>query len=201
MTREEITKLLEDHKPNLARTMVIIDYGNVEKWKVNLKWHVGIKELAQLVKHFSSGDVKLRRFYYGSDYGEKEKNMVQSEWSRSKLEMAGWNRLEIVTKRVKYIHSPDTVSGFEKKCDLDVEMTVDLIRVREKYDHLVIFSGDGDLMCAVRFLKELGLQTCTVFGARAHIGREVFDARQDGVVNRICFAEDFEYRIKDKYKR
>jgi len=48
---------------------VIIDFSNVEKWKEKLALedrHTGIGGLA---KHFSKGDIQLRRFYYGSDYG------------------------------------------------------------------------------------------------------------------------------------
>jgi hypothetical protein len=33
------------------------------------------------------------------------------------------------------------VYGFEKKCDLDIEMAVDLIKERDNYDTAVMFSG------------------------------------------------------------
>jgi uncharacterized LabA/DUF88 family protein len=102
---------------------------------------------------------------------------------------------EPILKRVKYIHSQDNVHGFEKKCDLDVEMAIDLIRERENYDAIVLFSGDGDLMCAIRYLKEQYKKDCFVFGARDHIGREVVDAERDGAVSKIFYAEDFEYRL------
>lgn len=89
--------------------------------------------------------------------------------------------------------------GFTKKCDLDVDMAIDLVRERGTYDTIVLFSGDGDLMCAIGYLHEEYGKKCIVFGARNHIGREAFDALQEGVVDRILFAEDFEYRLKDSY--
>lgn len=177
--------------------MVIVDYGNVEKWKNSLKWKVDIKQLANLVKNFSYGKQSLRRFYYGSDYGKDEKSTILSEWSRSILERAGWNRFEIITKRVKYIHSSDNKYGFEKKCDLDVEMTVDLIRERNNYDIIIIFSGDGDLMYAIKYLHEDYKKKCFVFGARGHMGREVYDAKNDGFIEEVLYANDFEYRLNN----
>lgn len=85
--------------------------------------------------------------------------------------------------------------GFEKKCDLDVEMAVDLIKERDNYDTIVLFSGDGDLMYAINYLREQYQKSCIVFGARDHIGKEVFDARTSGCVEKIFYAEDFEYRL------
>ena len=122
------------------------------------------------------------------------------EWSRAILQKATMNRFEVITKRVKYIHDSNNQSGFEKKCDLDVEMTVDLIKEQNNYDTIVLFSGDGDLMYAIRYLKEYCQKSCIVFGARDHIGREVFDAKTAGTVEEIFYAEDFEYRLsKDRF--
>jgi hypothetical protein len=118
----------------------------VEKWKHSLHWRVGIKELAQLAKSFSIGKTYLRRFYFGSDYGSREKSEILVPFSRLIIEKAQMNRFEIVTKRVKYIHD-----AFGK--------------------------------------------SCIVFGARDHIGREVFDAKVSGCVESIFYVEDFEYRL------
>lgn len=204
MTKKEINAFLDAFQTKRDRTLVVIDYGNVEKWKHGLKWKVGVKELAQLVKHFSGGGPNarsLRRFYYGSDFGPSERATALVDWSRSKLEMADWNKFEVVTKRVKYIRDADAVTGYEKKCDLDVEMTVDSIRMRDLYDDIMLFSGDGDLMYAVKYLREEFGKSCHVFGARDHIGREVFDAKTSGIVQTVCYAEDFEYRLRDRYGR
>lgn len=196
MNQQQISRFLDEHSPNRGRTIVIVDYGNVEKWKESLGWKVGVGQLANLVKSFSVGAKFLRRFYYGADYGQSEKSMELVEWSRSTLERAGAYSLEVISKRVKYIHAE---GRYQKKCDLDVEMTVDLIRERDNYDTIVLFSGDGDLAYAINYLhREYGKQ-CIVFGARDHVGREIFDAKKQGSVTHILFAEDFEYRInKDR---
>jgi len=201
MDKIEIKTLLDSFSEKQNRILVIVDYGNVEKWKNSLGWKVGIRELGILVKNFSKGNESLRRFYYGSDYGRKESSEVMVDWSRSVLERAKMNNFSIVTKRVKYIHDRNNVTGFAKKCDLDVEMSIDLVKKRDEYDSVILFSGDGDLMCAMKYLHDEYQKTCYVFGARDHVGREVFDARMEGVVQDVLFAEDFEYRLKDRYSR
>lgn len=201
MDQNEIKKFLESLISKRERTIVIIDFGNVEKWKHGLGWRVGIRELATLVRHFTSGHRFLRRFYYGADYGPNEKATALTEWSKYMLRTADLNGLEVVEKRVKYIHTPDNVLGFEKKCDLDVEMAVDLIRERENYDTIVLFSGDGDLVAAIRYLKEEYGKQAIVMSARGHLGREIIDARNLGIVANILYADDFEYRLNmDRFR-
>lgn len=195
MNHEEIKNFLESFNTKKTRTIVIVDYGNVEKWKNSLGWKVGIKQLADLIKNFSYGSQSLRRFYYGADYGKSDKSGALSEWSRSVLERAHMNRFEVAEKRVKYIHNQNNKFGFDKKCDLDVEMAVDLIKLRDSYDDIIIFSGDGDLMCAIKYLSETYGKKCFVFGARGHTGREIYDARKSGFVREILYADDFEYRL------
>lgn len=195
MTKEEIKKFIDSFSNKKDRTIVIVDYGNVEKWKYSLNWKVGVKELGQFVKNFSQGKEFLRRFYYGSDYGKKEDSQEISQWSRIILEKAKMIRFEVVTKRVKYIHDSNNKTGFEKKCDLDVEMAIDLVKERDNYDTIILFSGDGDLMCAMKYLHDEYKKKCYVFGARDHVGREVFDFKKEGIIQDILFVEDFEYRL------
>lgn len=195
MNPEKIKKYLEDYITRRERTIAIVDFGNVEKWKHGLGWRVGIRELSMLVRNFSYGKKFLRRFYYGADYGPSEKSTMLTDWSKYMLRTANLNGFEIVDKRVKYIHSSDNVNGFEKKCDLDVEMAVDLIRERDNYDTIILFSGDGDLVTAIRYLKEAYGKQAIVISARGHIGREVIDAYKEGIIEEILYADDFEYRL------
>lgn len=202
MNPEKIKRYLEKHAARRERTIVIVDFGNVEKWKHNLHWRVGIRELAVFVKHFTYGKRFLRRFYYGADYGPSERSTELTDWSKHMLRTADTNGFDVKGKRVKYIHSADNVHGLEKKCDLDVDMAVDLIRERENYDTIVLFSGDGDLVTALKYLKEEYGKQAIVMSARGHIGREVIDAKRDGIIEEILYADDFEYRLNmDRSRR
>lgn len=195
MNQTEIKTFLASFADKLARTIVIIDFSNVDKWKESLGWKVGIQELAGLIKNFSLGDVQLRRFYYGSDYGSDNKFIVRVPWSEGILSRANMNRFEIVTKRVKYVHNSSNPDGFDKKCDMDVEMAIDLVRLRDLYDHIVLFSGDGDLVYALRYVRDAFGKSSYVFAARNHIGQEVVDGAREGIIQRVLYVEDFEYRL------
>ena len=200
MNHEQIKKFIDSFSKKLLRTIVIVDFSNVEKWKESLNWKVGIQELAVLAKNFSKGGVGLRRFYYGSDYGNDQKSTTMTLWSGKIIDRAKMNRFDVVTKRVKYIHSKDS-TGFTKKCDLDVEMAVDLIKMKDEYDNIVVFSGDGDLFYVLRYLKEAYGKSSYVFGARNHIGAEMIDAANLGIVDKLLFIEDFEYRLNmDRFR-
>lgn len=48
---------------------------------------------------------------------------------------------------------------------------------------------------AVEYMSRVYKKKCIVFGARNHIGREVFDAKRGGCLNDILYGEDFEYRL------
>lgn len=199
MNQDEIKTFLESCNAKLDRTIVIVDFGNVDKWEKSLNWKVGIQELARLVKHFSVGNKALRHFYYGADYGPKERSTTLTFWSQGILERAAWNGFEVVGKPVKYIHDSNRPTGFDKKCDFDVEMAIDLVRLQVEYDHIVLFSGDGDLVYALRYLRDAFGKSSFVFGARGHVGREVVDATREGVIQRLLYADDFKYRL-DAYR-
>lgn len=202
MNQGEIKKFLESFVSKRKRTIVVVDFANVEKWKNGLGWRVGVRELATLVRNFTYGQKFLRRFYYGADYGPNEKSTELIEWSRYMLRTADLNGFKVVDKRVKYIRSADNVHGFEKKCDLDVEIAIDLIRERDNYDNIVLLSGDGDLVAALQYLKEEYGKRALVMSARGHIGREVIDAKNNGVIDEILYADDFEYRLNmDRFRR
>ena len=68
MNKEEIKRKIEIIEETKDRNIVIVDFGNVSKWGESMRWDVGIKELKNLIKHFTNKKF-LRRFYYGSDYG------------------------------------------------------------------------------------------------------------------------------------
>jgi len=196
MNQTEIKYFLENLKQTRNRNIVIIDFGNVQKWENSLGWKIGVHELGNLTKHLSTGSKFLRRFYYGSDLGQNEKQQIPTMWSAAILNKARMSGFEVITKRVKYIHDKNYTTGFVKKCDFDLEMMLDLIKEQKNYDTIFLFSGDGDMACVLGYLHNMCGKTVYIFGARDHTGREIFDAKTAGVVENILFADDFEYRLR-----
>ncbi|HNT30459.1 MAG TPA: NYN domain-containing protein [bacterium] len=195
MNTSEIKQLLAELEQKRDRTIVIVDWANVERWKESLGWEIDIQKLGKLVKHFASGKAFLRRFYYGADFGKSTKSLILTPWSSMVLNKAKMNGFEVVTKRVKYIVDRNYSTGYIKKCNLDIEMAMDLIREIANYDVAVIFSGDGDLACVMKYLHDRFGKRFIVIGARGFVGAELYEALSQKSIEKILYASDFEYRL------
>lgn len=195
MNKQQIKGLLHQLEKTQDRNIVLIDFANVDRWEESLGWPVGVNKLGQLVKHISKGKKFLRRFYYGLDYGQKDSSTRLTDWSMKIHMQARYSDFKIISKRVKYIHDSNYATGFTKKCNLDIEMSVDLIKEEKNYDTAIVFSGDGDLAYVFDYIHhEFGKKIYT-FGARNHIGKELMEAKANGIIKNILFVEDFEYRL------
>lgn len=195
MNKKEISRFLEKLSRTKERNIVVIDFANVDRWQDSLEWPVGIRQLGKLVSHISFGKKFLRRFYYGEDYGPKNSSTVLTPWSKTIVNSAKYSAFELVTKRVKYIPDEKYETGFIKKCNLDIEMAIDLIKEEKNYDTAVIFSGDGDLACACKYIHDVFNKKIYIFGARDFVGKELIDAKKEKIIEDILFVEDFEYRL------
>lgn len=79
MTKAEITKFLNSVSKTIDRNIIIVDFANVDRWQSSLGWSVGINKLGKLNKHLSQGKKYLRCFYYGEDYGPKDKSKILTD--------------------------------------------------------------------------------------------------------------------------
>lgn len=201
MNKSEVRVFLDKLLKTAERNIVIIDFSNVTRWEEALGWRIDIGKLRILVSHMTKGRQFLRRFYYGQDYGPNEKSIEMVPWSAMIHRKAQYSGFEIITKRVKYIVDITQPTKFNPKCDLDIEMVMDLICEEKNYDNAIIFSGDGDLAPAYKYLHEKLGKKIYVFAARDRIGKEVLDGLGAGFVEKILFTEDFEYRLElDQYQ-
>jgi uncharacterized LabA/DUF88 family protein len=200
MNQQQIKGFLDNLARNKDRNIVLVDFANVDRWQESLGWPVGVNKLGQLVKHMSKGKKFLRRFYYGLDYGPKDASNQLTDWSNRIHTQANFSGFKVITKRVKYIRDSNYATGFTKKCNLDIEMSVDLITEEKNYDTAIIFSGDGDLAYVIEYIHMVLGKKVYVFGARDHIGKELMEAKSNGVVRDIFFTEDFEYRLNLRRK-
>ena len=66
------------------------------------------------------------------------------------------------------------------KCNFDVEITVDAIRLKDQYDTLALFSGDADFVSLARYLKKNGKKVVLFKGG--HITSDLRNAA-DKVIN------------------
>lgn len=67
---------------------------------------------------------------------------------------------------------------FRRKCDFDVEVTIDVHKaLKENYKSFIFFTGDGDFEPLYQLLIENGKQVVVIF-ARKHLGREIYQVKR-----------------------
>ncbi len=152
-----------------------VDFGNVNYWyekdrhgydgeaiKENEKLIVDIEKLISFLNSFS----EQKRFYYGWH------KRIKSSWHI--VIWAEKNGFIKITKPIQFIRhyltelELDSIkSNFIKedlegkyieipKSNFDVEISVDSIRLLDKYDTFCLLSGDSDFARLVEFLKKKG---------------------------------------------
>jgi len=168
--------------------LVFIDFANVNYWfeedeydaenkilSFNEKLSVGLQELKDFSNFFAS-DI---RFYYGHD----PSNIKSLGFLIATRKIYGKSR--VFTKpiqKVRHYLTPqeitlntrtlqhDTKGDFIRipKCNFDVEICVDAIKLIEKYDTFCLFSSDADFVHLARFIKGKGKKIILVKGGYIH---------------------------------
>jgi len=153
-----------------GRILTIIDFGNVDYWFDEDRQDSDNNPLAEdqklvidldKLKSFCSLFSDHIRFYYGHNTSKVSfisaakyafgKNMVftkpiQKVRHNITLEELPSNTREILSdKEGSYILLP--------KCNFDVEISVDVIKLMDEYDTLALFSSDSDFVSLNRFVR------------------------------------------------
>lgn len=165
---------LEIDKEKFGKVFSFVDFGNVNYWyekdrrdgndsvlRENEKLIIDIEKLAQFLNIFSYD----KRFYYGWHqrirkswhiiiWAEKcsfKKITKPIQFIKHYLENSA--KLQSVKSRIikedfggKFIEIP--------KSNFDVEISVDAIRLSDKYDTFCLLSGDSDFTKLAEFLKD-----------------------------------------------
>jgi len=153
-----------------GKVFSFIDFGNVDNWfSEDTNWEgsvigednkilIDLERLYDFSKCFSDQS----RFYYGHDpknigsvkflgkskyvFGEKYVFTKPLQLIRHYLKSDEATTRNINEDRQgKYIYLP--------KCNFDVEICVDAIRLMEKYDTFCLYSSDADFVSLIKFLN------------------------------------------------
>ena len=109
----------------------------------------------KLLKEFGAKGYLLRTYYYTALMEDQEYSTL-----RPLVDWLDYNGYSIVTKPVKEFVD---ASGRRKvKGSMDIEIAVDAMQIAEYVDHIVIFSGDGDLRPLVDALQRRGKRVTIV---------------------------------------
>jgi len=178
-------KYLNIEKEKLGKIYSFVDFGNVNKWyeqdrrdgddnklEKDKKLAVEIQKLADFINLFSGHS----RFYYGFDQ-DKNKSIHIIVKARKYF-----NR--VITKPIQkikhYLNDEEIklntriVKEDEKgnyiiipKCNFDVEICIDAIRLLDRFDTFCLFSSDADFAYLLDFLKRKRKKIILVKGGYA----------------------------------
>jgi uncharacterized LabA/DUF88 family protein len=171
---------------DFGRILTIVDFGNVTYWyhkdrvgidaaplKDDQHLMVDLEKLYSFVKLFSY----QARFYYGW-----HPRLARSQHIVIKADKIGFIKN---TKRVQYIkrylEQGESVKGGSvtlndnagsyieiPKCNFDVEITLDAVRLMKDYDTLCLFSGDSDFARLAQYLKRHRRKIIVVASGRVY---------------------------------
>jgi len=168
-----------------GRAIAFIDYANVKSW---LKWSENSLDLKRLLELLKGEGIERICFYYGTDpqnpssfaffqklrdfgYDVTTKPVKYHKISLRELLQKPINQrmLKKLTPAVRKIFIKEItkldnqkISLLNPKCNMDVEITLDMIVGLENYQTFVLFSGDGDFEVLLKFLKSKGKRVIVI---------------------------------------
>src|SRR4051812_26120715 len=134
------------------RVALFIDGANLHAAARALGFDIDYK---RLLKYFQEQCRLIRAFYYTALIEDQEYSPL-----RPLIDWLDYNGFTMVTKPTKEF---TVASGRRKvKGNMDIELTVDAMRLAENLDHIVLFSGDGDFRSLVGALQQMGKRVSVV---------------------------------------
>ncbi len=113
----------------------------------------------RLLEEFRKKGRLLRANYYTALIENEEYSPI-----RPLVDWLQYNGYNVITKPAKEF--TDAAGRRRIKGDMDVEIAVDSLTLADRLDHIVLFSGDGDLTRLVVALKEKGVRVSVVSSVR-----------------------------------
>lgn len=130
-----------------------------------LDWDIDYKKLYE---YFSQNKEVYNAFYYTGTKGSKRETGFYR-----KLTFLGYTVRTNDVKKIK-----EKGEGFSEKCNLDIEIVIDMFNTENNYDQAIIFSGDSDFERAIELLRSKG-KTIIVVSTKGMISWEIVNAADD----------------------
>ncbi len=134
------------------RVALFIDGANLYATAKTLGFDIDYKRLLNL---FRQKGQLIRALYYTALAEDQEYSSI-----RPLIDWLDYNGYSMVTKPTKEF--TDSLGRRKIKGNMDIELTVDAMKLAPSVDHVVIFTGDGDFRALVESLQELGKRVSVV---------------------------------------
>lgn len=143
-------------KPELVypgeRVALFIDGANLYATSKSLGFDIDYK---RLLEFFRKQGRLIRAIYYTALAEDQEYSSI-----RPLIDWLDYNGYTMVTKPTKEF--TDSAGRRKVKGNMDIELTVDAMRLCDHLDHIVLFSGDGDFRSLVAALQEKGRRVSVI---------------------------------------
>ena len=134
------------------RIALFIDGANLYATAKSLGFDIDYK---RLLGFFRQKGQLVRALYYTALAEEQEYSSI-----RPLIDWLDYNGFSMVTKPTKEF--TDSTGRRKIKGNMDIELSVDAMRLADSLDHIVIFSGDGDFRSLVAALQQKGKRVSVV---------------------------------------
>jgi uncharacterized LabA/DUF88 family protein len=140
------------HFERSERLALFIDGANLYAASRTLGFDVDYKNL---LAYFRKQGSLLRAYYYTALLETEEYSPL-----RPLVEWLGYNGYTVVTKPAKEF--TDATGKRRVKGNIDIELAIDVMELAPRLDHVVVFSGDGDLRRLVESIQRQGVRVSVV---------------------------------------
>src|SRR5437763_9091 len=137
--------------PN-ERVAIFIDGANLYATAKALGFDIDYKRLLAL---FRTKGQLVRALYYTALNEDQEYSSI-----RPLVDWLDYNGYTMVTKPTKSF--TDALGHRKIKGNMDIELTVDAMRLVERLDHVILFTGDGDFRALVAAMQMRGRRVSVV---------------------------------------
>ena len=134
------------------RVALFIDGSNLYATARSLGFDIDYKKL---LGHFRERSRLLRAIYYTALLDDAEYSPI-----RPLIDWLDYNGYTVVTKPAKEF--TDALGRRKVKGNMDIELAVDVMRLCDSLDHIVLFSGDGDFRSLVEAVQARGRRVTVV---------------------------------------
>ena len=146
-----------------GKTAVFIDASNIFFSQKTLGWRIDFKKL---ITYFRNNSDLYRITFYGSINPDNERERKFHDF----LQIIGYT---VKHKKIKFIRdAADEKHGGHHKGNIDVDLTIDAVDLKDKYDSFVVLSGDGDFESLLKYLKA-HKKRCLVMSTKGHVSIEL----------------------------
>ncbi|MBL4804388.1 MAG: NYN domain-containing protein [Alphaproteobacteria bacterium] len=134
------------------RIALFIDGANLYASSKSLDFDIDYKSL---LRWFADQSRLVRSFYYTALVEDQEYSPI-----RPLVDWLDYNGFTMVTKPAR--EYTDNQGRKKIKSGIDIEIAIDMMDMADKVDHIILFSGDGDLRRLVETVQNRGVRVSVV---------------------------------------